>query len=103
MCWSPFFRGGFKKVCPYGQPVGYRTSRTLSVPITRKKVRYLIWKVKSTRYDASDFFFATPTREERSDRWSKRADLFDPSYLSDSDSVAYRARRSYCRFGLNAC
>jgi hypothetical protein len=35
--------------------------------------------------------FFSPGRPggERSDRWSKRADLFD---LSDSDSVAYRAR-----------
>jgi predicted transcriptional regulator len=30
-----------------------------------------------------------PSGGERSDRWSKRADFFD---LSDSDSVAYRAR-----------
>src|SRR5271165_5848864 len=34
--------------------------------IACKKVRYLIWKVKSTRYDASDFFRqAEPRREER--------------------------------------
>ena len=34
--------------------------------IACKKVRYLIWKVKSTRYDASDFFRqADPRREER--------------------------------------
>ena len=34
--------------------------------IACKKVRYLIWKVKSTRYDASDFFRqADPRSEER--------------------------------------
>ena len=35
--------------------------------IACKKVRYLIWKVKATRYDASEIFFcqADPGREER--------------------------------------
>jgi hypothetical protein len=36
---------------------------------------YLTWKAKSTSYGESDFF-ATLTRGEWSDRWSKRADLF---------------------------
>ncbi len=33
------------------------------------------------------FFRQADPPGERNDRWSKRADLFDPSYLSDSDSV----------------
>jgi hypothetical protein len=57
-------------MCALRQPGGYPASKNAAGPhyaqTARKKVRYLIWKVKSTTYDASDFFRqADPRREER--------------------------------------
>jgi hypothetical protein len=54
-------------------------------------VRYLIWKVKSTGDDASDFFRQADRRREERQMVETRG-LFDLSYLLDSDSVAYRER-----------
>ena len=89
MCWSPFFRGGLKK-CALRPAcrLSHKQERYRS-PLRRiacKKGRYSIWKVKSNRYDASDFFRqADPRREER--QMVEMRGLFDPSYLSDSDSA----------------
>ena len=64
----------------------------LSVPLRQiacKKVRYLIWKVKSTRYDASDIF------RQADLRWEERQMVEPHNSIEDSTNTVRPNKAEY--------